>query len=504
MGKLSLEDAQIWAQAKGGECLSGEYIDSRTRMRWKCRNSHEWETTFSKVKNDGSWCPRCQFDKKMCNLEEAQRLATERGGECLSEKYVDVKSKLRWKCGEGHEWETSLDVVKHNNSWCRKCYDINRRCGLDEAQDAAKKRGGICLSDQYINCREKMEWECSKGHTWFAQYDGIKRGKWCPICGRAKKGHPILTIEVAQEEAKKRGGECLSDTYVNSRTKLIWRCSKGHEWNGLLENIRLQNTWCRKCDVINRSNSIEDAQRLAKKRGGKCLSTEYVNAEKHLKWKCKEGHVWETAYACVRDGKWCPECGSKKLSLQDAIREAKKRDGKCLETEYINGRIPMRWCCKEGHEWKAILESVRLAKSWCPYCPHKSETACRKIFEKLFEDKFPKSRPEFLRRNNGHKLELDGYNEELEIAFEYQGLQHYEYPHPFHKTEKDFKRQQKRDRHKYRLCRENDIALVLVPYQFTHKDPQKMEDFIVDQLVVQGVVGEIVTEWEVVFHSENE
>ena len=205
----------------------------------------------------------------------------------------------------------------------------------------------------------------------------------------------------------------------------------------------------------------------------------------------------------MNSGKWCPECGSKKLSLQDAIKEAEKRDGECLETEYINGRTPMRWRCKEGHEWKTVLESVRWAKSWCPHCPNKSEAVCREIFEKLFEQKFPKNRPEFLRRGNGHKLELDGYNEELEIAFEYQGKQHYEYLPLFHKTEEDFKMQQKRDRYKYRLCQKNNIVLLLIPYKFTYKDPQEMEDFIVDQLLVQGVAGEIVTKCEIIFHDES-
>ena len=103
-----------------------------------------------------------------------------------------LSPKLRWKCGKGHEWETSLDIVKHNNAWCRKCYDINRRCGIKEAQESAEKRGGKCLSTEYVNMREKMEWICSEGHHWSAQYDGIKRGKWCPICGRAKKGHPLF------------------------------------------------------------------------------------------------------------------------------------------------------------------------------------------------------------------------------------------------------------------------------------------------------------------------
>ncbi len=443
MGKYCLEDAQSLAKEKGGECLSTEYVNSATKISWRCGGEHEWETTFSKVKNDGSWCPRCQFDKKMCSLEDAQRIAQEKGGECLSETYTDIKSKLSWRCKEMHEWEATLDGVKNKNAWCRRCYDIAKHCGLEEAQDAAKKRGGKCLSTTYVNMREKMTWECCRGHTWSAQYDGIKRGKWCPICDKINRtrGKELLSVETAKTLAAEKGGKCLSTDYKNCRIKLRWECKRGHQWDAPLESIRLLNTWCNKCAIIKLSNTIEDAQRLAEKKGGECLSTEYVNAEKHLKWKCRKGHEWTTAYACVRDGKWCP------------------------------------------------------------YCPFKSETVCRELFEKLFEKKFPKKRPEFLTLKNGQKLELDGYNEELEVAFEYQGKQHYEWCTIFHKTEKDFKMQQKRDRHKYRLCQENNIALILIPYKFTHKDPLQMEDFIADQLLVQGIVGEIVTETEIIFHD---
>ena len=44
-----------------------------------------------------------------------------------------------------------------------------------------------------------------------------------------------------------------------------------------------------------------------------------------------------------------------------------------------------------------------------------SEKICRKYFEYLFNKPFNRIRPSWL-----SELELDGYNEELNIAFEYQ------------------------------------------------------------------------------------
>jgi len=31
-------------------------------------------------------------------------------------------------------------------------------------QQVAKKRGGKCLSEKYVNAKTKLEWECRKGH----------------------------------------------------------------------------------------------------------------------------------------------------------------------------------------------------------------------------------------------------------------------------------------------------------------------------------------------------
>lgn len=95
----------------------------------------------------------------------------------------------------------------------------------------------------------------------------------------------------------------------------------------------------------------------------------------------------------------------------------------------------------------------------------KSEELCRDIFEEHFEQKFEKTRPEWLRNpETGRKLELDGYCEKLKIAFEYNGEQHYVFPNAFHKTEKEFKKQVFRDRVKKKLCKKNGVKLISIPY----------------------------------------
>ena len=49
-------------------------------------------------------------------------------------------------------------------------------------------------------------------------------------------------------------------------------------------------------------------QELAAKRGGKCLSEEYINNHTKLEFQCSEGHIWKTKPASIINNKWCPTC----------------------------------------------------------------------------------------------------------------------------------------------------------------------------------------------------
>ena len=67
------------------------------------------------------------------------------------------------------------------------------------------------------------------------------------------------------------------------------------------------------------------------------------------------------------------------------------------------------------------------------------------------------------------RLELDGYNENLAIAFEYNGKQHYERV-PQWQTEEEFKRLQKTDKEKIELCKNKTIHLIVIPYTVKYND----------------------------------
>ena len=91
------------------------------------------------------------------------------------------------------------------------------------------------------------------------------------------------------------------------------------------------------------------------------------------------------------------------------------------------------------------------------------------IFEKITGKAFHKKKSVFA--NN--RWELDGYNDELKIAFEQQGIQHYEYRPHFHRNGiVDLEEQQKRDESKRKQCIELGIKLIEVSYLLTGSEKE--------------------------------
>lgn len=94
------------------------------------------------------------------------------------------------------------------------------------------------------------------------------------------------------------------------------------------------------------------------------------------------------------------------------------------------------------------------------------EEQCRQIFEELFPGyKFSKCRPSWLiNPRTKRPLELDGYNEELQLAFEYNGPQHYHFPNQYHRTEGEWIEQKYRDLVKHQACNQQGVYLITIPY----------------------------------------
>ena len=338
---------------------------------------------YKKFNQIGVDVSRIDFDKRIdfnkvyqhkTKLEIIQEIAKKKGGRCLSDKYLGIEDKLTFKCSEGHLWNATANSIKLQGTWCRTCGGTER-LNIEDMHQVAKERGGFCLSDKYVNGKTKLIWQCAEGHKWSAVPSSVRSGTWCSTCF----GTNPYTMKDIKKMAVERGGLCKSESYGGAHTNLLWQCAEGHTWKATPNSIR-RGSWCKKCSTEIMAEqqrlSINDMQEIAEKRGGKCLSTIYKNNQTKLEWECSKGHKWLAIPANIRNhGKWCPKCsGNARLTIEDMHQIAKERGGSCLSDMYVNNSTKLNWQCAEGHEWSAVPSSIKNG-TWCRKCSRAKVTA---------------------------------------------------------------------------------------------------------------------------------
>jgi len=116
------------------------------------------------------------------------------------------------------------------------------------------------------------------------------------------------------------------------------------------------------------------------------------------------------------------------------------------------------------------------------------ELECRRVLEQIFKVPFGKARPNFLSNpvtGGNFNLELDCYNPELNLAVEYNGQQHYKFIPFFHKNKEAFQNQKYRDELKRRMCKENMITLIEIPYTVKTENIKKN---LIQELFKRGYI----------------
>ena len=174
-------------------------------------------------------------------------------------------------------------------------------------------------------------------------------------------------------------------------------------------------------------------------------------------------------------------------TLQDMHDLAKRRGFEFLSDHYINCETKYLWKCPNGHSWWAKSSNIKSGKG-CPHCRISiKENQCRFVFEQLTGKKFPNN---WKVLENGQ--ELDGYCQELNLAFEYNGQQHYKIATHW-QTDADFAGQIERDHIKRKLCRKLKIRLIVIPYYFAenHSSIEKYVKKRLPKLKVEMVVKKV-------------
>lgn len=270
----------------------------------------------------------------------------------------------------------------------------------------------------------------------------------------------------SEEDFKKKLKEknpqiVLLDSYINSRTKIKFRCLKcGNEWKTVPHTL-VSGHGCPKCSRKEQSKKTKKSnEQFLKELKSICPNVlpleEYKNAQTKIKCTCtKCGFEWKTKPNWLLSGHGCAKCAHKsggekiRLTNEDFMKKLKEKNIPIVPLEdYELSSKAIRSECKIcGYIWKTTPNSI-LRGIGCPKC------------NKIFQTSFPEQAIYYYLKQyfpdiiNGYRdgfknSELDIYIPSKKTAIEYDGKKWHE-----NTLNKEIK--------KYQECKKKKINLIRI------------------------------------------
>lgn len=275
-------------------------------------------------------------------LQLAKDIAKKKGGKCLSDEYVSNRSKLEWECHKKHRWFAPLRNINERDSWCPECRKEKRQNELlNKIKPILTLKGWKIIGGEIENWKKRtLKINCGEGHQWITSPQAIKHNG-CPECVKHcydKEKHMQKIREIVQ--AKK--GKIISGTYQNLKSVFIIQCKKGHRWKAKASGLK-NDRWCPICQGRDKEFQLKKVQNNAKKRGGKCISNEYLGKDEKLKFECNNGHTFWMTPNNINKGQWCPECSwyfmehKTRYTLEKLLKCEFNPNGKVIKPYILDG-----------------------------------------------------------------------------------------------------------------------------------------------------------------------
>lgn len=240
-------------------------------------------------------------------IEEVRENFEREGYTLLSDVYVNANTKMYYKCPNGHVHNVRLCNWLSGGSRCPFCSGRMRRT-IEEVRAAFNKEEYRLLSTEYKNNKAHLHYKCPSGHLHRTRWDVWVKGVRCPVCdGQAKP--EFLKIKSSFES---EGYTLISTEYVNNRTKLHTVCPKGHSWVTTWANWQ-NDCRCKTCSG-NLKKTIIEVRKCFEKESYVLLTDSYINQRQKLKYRCPDNHLHSTTWSDWQSGYRCPECYAIRIS----------------------------------------------------------------------------------------------------------------------------------------------------------------------------------------------
>ncbi len=405
---INPELAEEWHPSKNELLKPSDVVPhSNKKVWWKCRESHEWQTTISS-RNQGAKCPFCSGlyptesnNLSVINPKLAQEWHPNKNG-LLKPTDVSPKAKKKvwWICKRGHEWEAAIYSRAIGNG----CPICNSQTSAPELRiyseikylfDDAKIREKIfnVEADIYIaSIRLALEVDGAYWHKNKSKQD-------------LKKNTILNANNVHVIRIREKGLKPLTEWDIIYNKKTI----DFNIMNKLIEIILLHfdltikqkeitTLYLSEGQFMNSDLYFELLERLpspipgnsladtnpelikewhSEKNGNLTPYDVFPNSDNKVWWTCDKGHEWEAVIGSRNKGRKCPYCSGNIISYEKSLKavnpkllkewDFEKNQEISPESVFPNSGKKVWWKCKKGHSWQTTISS-RHNGTGCPYC----------------------------------------------------------------------------------------------------------------------------------------
>lgn len=281
------------------------------------------------------------------------------------------------------------------------------------------------------------------------------------------------------------------DEYKNQTMKVDIMCKNGHIIEKLAGSITKQGSFC--CGLCKRMDMYDSLLKHITNCNRILVTTfkEFCGMRQGsglITLKCSKGHVEYKRFhvAIMKSPHDCVECGLD--SYYNNVNNILIKNGFKIITprlEFTGCNCVIHSSCINNHEFSQKATRIINNTFKCPQCKiHLHEGYTKMVLELLTGKSFCKVRPSWLRNpKTNSPLEIDLYSQELNLAVEYNGKQHYEYIPFIHKRESNYKDTLFRDKSKIDLLCKRRVRYIVIPY--TQKD--NLYEYLVNSLALFGI-----------------
>ena len=296
--------------------------------------------------------------------------------------------RMLWVCKRNHQFDAFISSRTSRGDGCPYC--ANRRA-LPGFNDLQTKFPKIALEahdwDPTIvlpGSEVKKEWKCPVGHIYpAAPMDRTRkdRGRGCPYCSHQKFLIGFNDLATTHPDIARLAYKWDPTTLLaGSREIKKWKCLEGHITEGLVFNRTRADSSCPVCsgnEILKGFNDLATTHKLLSFEAHGWDPTKIsAGSSKKVKWKCPNGHKFESVIASrALNGNGCEVCSGQKVltGYNDFATThpllAQEADGWNTRIISFGSTSKQWWICPKGHRYSMTPNKRTSGKGQnCPTC----------------------------------------------------------------------------------------------------------------------------------------